>query len=348
MKRILLIEDNFEMRENISEILELANYAVTAVENGKLGVRSAQGEFFDLIISDIMMPELDGFGVLHILSQNSHTANIPFIFLSAKADKSNIRKGMGMGADDYLTKPFTESELLNTVSMRLKKNQNIKEEYEKLSKQTKQHSSAGLVELKELIKDTEVSLYDKKQCIYREKKHPNYLFYLQKGLVKTFKTNHYGKEYITAIYRVGEYLGYQALLENAVYNDSAMVLEDAEVVMIPKNNFFAILDSSQSVTRKFIKILASEITQKENLLLQLAYDSVRMRVANALLVLNNNRDSNTAIHISREDLANIVGTAQETVIRSLSDFKHEKIIEIKSKNIFIKDLTKLKYIASSF
>ncbi|HEU5146654.1 MAG TPA: response regulator, partial [Chryseosolibacter sp.] len=96
MKKILLIEDNPEVRENTSEILSLANYEVLVAENGKIGVDLAQRHKPDLIICDIMMPELDGYGVLHILSKNEQTAAIPFIFLTAKTEKSDIRKGMNL------------------------------------------------------------------------------------------------------------------------------------------------------------------------------------------------------------------------------------------------------------
>lgn len=121
MKKILLIEDNREMRENTSEILELAGYKVLTAENGKIGVELAQKNLPDLIVCDIMMPVLDGYGVLHLLSKNEDTANIPFIFLSAKAERSDFRKGMEMGADDYVTKPFDDIELLNAIESRLKK-----------------------------------------------------------------------------------------------------------------------------------------------------------------------------------------------------------------------------------
>lgn len=93
MKTILLIEDNLEMRENTSEILELAGYKVIAAENGKVGVDFALKHLPDLIICDVMMPELDGYGVLHILTKNTKTAGIPFVFLTAKAEKRGFQKG---------------------------------------------------------------------------------------------------------------------------------------------------------------------------------------------------------------------------------------------------------------
>ena len=132
-KKILLIEDNQEMRENTAEILELANYKVSTAANGKAGVEAALKEIPDLIVCDIMMPDLDGYGVLYLLGKNASTAGIPFIFLTAKAEKSDLRKGMSMGADDYITKPFEEMELLNAVDTRLKKNALFKKEFSKKS-----------------------------------------------------------------------------------------------------------------------------------------------------------------------------------------------------------------------
>ncbi|MFA7473916.1 MAG: response regulator, partial [Spirosomataceae bacterium] len=96
-KKILLIEDNADVRENTQEILELSGYKVISAENGRVGAALAQTELPDLIICDIMMPELDGYGVLHLLGHSPETATIPFIFLTAKAEKSDMRKGMLLG-----------------------------------------------------------------------------------------------------------------------------------------------------------------------------------------------------------------------------------------------------------
>src|SRR4029078_2123479 len=121
MRSILVIDDNKDIRENTAEILELAGYKTFTAENGKKGVEAALKEKPDVIVCDIMMPELDGYGVLHLLRKNPEAQNIPFIFLTAKTERSDFRKGMEMGADDYLTKPFEGIELLNAVEIRLKK-----------------------------------------------------------------------------------------------------------------------------------------------------------------------------------------------------------------------------------
>ena len=106
MKKILVIEDNLEILENTAEILELANYDVYTAHNGKEGVAQALSKKPDLIVCDIMMPELDGYGVLHMIQKNLELQSTPFIFLTAKTEKDELRKGMSLGADDYITKPF--------------------------------------------------------------------------------------------------------------------------------------------------------------------------------------------------------------------------------------------------
>ena len=121
MKKILLIEDNLEVRENTAEILELAGYEVVTASNGKIGVEQAQKIKPDLVVCDIMMPELDGYGVLHILSKQDETAKTPFIFLTAKGDKDDLRSGMNLGADDYLTKPVANNDLVNAIAARLRR-----------------------------------------------------------------------------------------------------------------------------------------------------------------------------------------------------------------------------------
>src|SRR5688500_16059085 len=129
MSTILVIDDNKDIRENTAEILSLAGYNTFTAENGKHGVEIALKEHPDVIICDIMMPVLDGYGVLHLLNKNESTRNIPFIFLSAKSERSDLRRGMEMGADDYITKPFEEVELLNAIEVRLKKKSFLEKQY---------------------------------------------------------------------------------------------------------------------------------------------------------------------------------------------------------------------------
>ena len=131
MKQILLIEDNKAVRENTAELLELANYKMLVAANGKIGVDLALKHKPDLIICDIMMPDLDGYGVLHLLSRKEETSTIPFIFLTAKTEQTELRKGMEMGADDFITKPFDDVELLKVIEVRLKKAETLKDQLSK-------------------------------------------------------------------------------------------------------------------------------------------------------------------------------------------------------------------------
>jgi len=345
MKRILVIDDNTDIRENTAEILMLAGYSTFTAENGKKGVELALREKPDLIVCDIMMPELDGYGVLHLLRTNPVTENIPLIFLTAKTERSDFRKGMEMGADDYITKPFDDVELLKAIETRFKKTDVIQKTYgtgEKgVNELVKELKNSGLLLLDPSQYDSEH--VTKKQLVYSEGKRPKYLYYVKSGKIKTFKTNDDGKEYITNLYSEGDYLGYLALLKNDSYDDTAEVLEDADVTLIPKDDFIDAVYNDMAIATRFIKMVAQDVKEKEERLLRLAYDSLRRRIAKALLDIHSkfNKDANNSIDISREDIAQYVGTATESLIRTLSDFKSEKLIEIKEGKIRILSPEKL-------
>lgn len=350
MKKILLIEDNDDIRNNTAEILELSNYKVIVAENGKTGVEKAIEHKPDLIICDIMMPVLDGYGVLHAVHKNEEIKNTPFIFLTAKTERSDFRKGMELGADDYITKPFNATELLNAVDSRLKKLDLLKKDLtpgiEGLGHLME--TSFGKNVLQSLAEDRNINKYKKKQNIYSEGNHPNRLYYVLKGKVKTYKTNEDGKELVTELFSPGDFLGYIALLEGAVYRDTAEALEETELAVIPKEDFEELINNNKEVAQKFIKLLAKNISAKEDQLLGLAYNSLRKKVAEALILLQNKyrpaKDEKFAIDISRESLATIAGTATESLIRTLSDFRSEKLIDIKEGSITILNQKKLEHL----
>lgn len=346
-KKILLIEDNREMRENTAEILELAKYNVVTAKNGKEGVELAGKNKPDLIICDIMMPVLDGYGVLHSLAKNEETASIPFIFLTAKAERSDFRKGMEMGADDYVTKPFDDIELLNAVESRLKKAEMMKKEFSKNLGGLNDFitSAKGIEDLKKLSEQRDLRSYKKKESIYMEGNYPRGIYFVSKGKVKTFKTHEGGKEFITGLYKEGDFFGFLNLLEEGKYSDSASALEDSELCLIPKEDFFSLIYKNAEVSRKFIKMLSDNLKEREEQLIKLAYNSVRKRVAEGLVTLYNRykKDGETqfSMNISREDLANLAGTATETTIRTLSDFKDEGLIDTKGGTIGVVNFEKL-------
>lgn len=342
MKKILIIEDDTVMRENTAEILELAQYEVATAPNGKKGCMLAKEFKPDLIVCDIMMPELDGYGVLHVLSKDPSLASIPFIFLTAKAEKSEVRKGMDLGADDYLTKPFEDTELLNTIEARLKKIDNLKKEFSRnVDGLNKFLNEAGNIsDLQNLSKNRPVSHYKKKEVIFHSGDTPHYLYFLSKGRIKTYKTHDDGKEFITNMYKEGDFFGHVPLFEQKTYTDSALVLEESEICKIPKEDFLSLVYKNREVAGQFIKMLSNQVEEQEKQLLRLAYDTVRKRTAEALLnLLKNNpkKGKEGAVSVTREDLASLAGTASETVIRCLSEFKEDEFIEINGREIVILD-----------
>ncbi|MEZ4888077.1 MAG: response regulator [Chitinophagales bacterium] len=351
LKTILLIEDNEDVRENTAEILELANYHVLTATNGKEGVMKAKEHLPDLIICDIMMPELDGYGVLHILSHDAKTATLPFIFLTAKTEKNDLRKGMNMGADDYITKPFEELDLLDTIKRRLEKADMLVQKYDDTEDAVFRgfYNPQKVREILQTIADEHKKLsVSTKYMLFHEDSYPCYLYYIIQGRVKTYKTNEDGKEIISAIYQTGDFFGYRSLFGDRKYEGSAMSLEDSEIVLIPKTIFLELVNKNQHIAKFFITLLTNSLEQQEKRLLNLAYDSVRKRVTDALLHFckqyapdNFKENQRISLDISREDLANWVGTSKETLIRTLSDLKQEKIIVTKGRYITVLNQAKL-------
>lgn len=347
MKKILLIEDNPDVRDNTAEILQLSGYEVITAENGKAGVETALAELPDLIICDIMMPVLDGYGALHLLSKNEKTAAIPFVFLTAKAERSDMRKGMEMGADDYITKPFDDIELLKAVESRLKKNEQLRRDLEPTQESLSQAlgSIQGLSDISRISEHQMKKTYRKKEVVYSEGDSPAGLYLLVKGKVKVFKSHELGKDLILKLLQPGDFFGYIGLLENKPHGVSAEVMEDSEVIIFPREDFYRLIDHPQ-VASQFVKLLTGNILAEQEKLINLAYSSVRKRTAASLLELKERYQDPASekpfgMAIAREDLANMVGTATESLIRTLSDFKEEGILEISGSHISIVNPAKL-------
>jgi DNA-binding response OmpR family regulator len=335
MIKILIIEDNQDVRENTAEILELANYEVYTAEDGEKGVAMAKLIQPDIIICDIMMPELNGYDVLLHLNKDKKTAGIPFIFLTAKTERTDVRKGMNLGADDYLTKPFEESELLDAVASRIKKYSFLKKEFSKDIEGVNQFfnevsKNAGIESLSE---NRNVVHFNKKDILFMEGDAAHTLYFIQKGSIKTHKTTESGKSLVTGLFGPGQFVGQLSLLSNSgIYGDTATVLEQAAVFDIPKSDFTTLLFKDKLISNKFIKMISNDLIDLQEQLADMAFSSVRQRLAKVLMdlskndVLNNTK--NKGINISREDLASLIGTATETAIRMLTNFKEEKLLSI--------------------
>lgn len=342
---ILIIEDNDDIRESTAEILQFGNYEVLQAVNGKQGVDAAIKHHPDLILCDIMMPELDGFGVLHLLAKNPEASVIPFIFLTAKTERIDMRKGMEMGADDYLTKPFDEMELFAAIECRLNKKSNQMRIYsqslEKLDTLFK--SNQGKDAMVKLISERKIRNIKKKQIIYYEGDTANGIYLVVSGNVKTLKISADGRELLTGMYGPEEYFGVAALLASENYHETAEATEDTALCLLPREPLEELINKYPDVSNQFIKILANNVLNKEEQLLQLAYHSVRKRMAEVLVRLfkQSGTDLSERVTVSRDNLAAMAGMATETVSRILSDFKDEGLIERKASQVIILDHGKL-------
>ena len=333
MKTILIIEDNLDVRENIADILILESYRVVTAENGTIGIEKAKTFLPDLIICDIMMPGIDGYEVLKRINEDATTAGIPFIFLTAKSERTDVRMGMNLGADDYLTKPFEEKDLFDAIECRLKKNNFLKREIarniEGVNTFFKEAQEYGNLES---LTDTQKPLkYAKKDLLYMEGDPAHTLYFIQSGTIKTYKSTELGKEFVTGVYNAGNFVGQLSLLNNSgTYIETAMVLEDAEIYGIPKEDFTKLLYGNNVVSQKFIAMISNNLINVQQQLVSMAFASVRQRAAKTLLELYEKGiikdEADSGVGIAREDFAGMIGTATETAIRTLSNFKDEGLI----------------------
>lgn len=353
MEKILIIEDNKDVRENTEELLKLSQYSVLTAANGKIGVEKAKSFKPDIIICDIMMPEMDGYNVLRTLALDSSTSSIPFIFLTAKTDRADVRMGMNLGADDYLTKPFEEHELLQAIASRLKKNEFLKKEITKnlAGISIFLEEASRYMDLESLSRDYSSKVYNKKDVIFWENDNAHSLFFIESGIVKTYKSTESGKELVTGIHSAGSFIGQLSLLNSAgKYVENAIVLEHAELSAIPKKDFLKLLYGSPLVSQKFIGMISNNLIDVQTQLVEMAFASVRQRAAKALLELYDkgiiSDHANKGISIPREDFAGMIGTATETAIRTLTDFKEEGLITTDSgRRIILLDKEELQIVA---
>jgi DNA-binding response OmpR family regulator len=347
MKKVLIIEDDTALRENTAELLELLNFEVATAPNGRIGITLAKQNYPDVIICDIMMPEVDGYGVLEALLADTSTNQIPFIFLSAKTEHKEIRKGMDLGADDYLTKPFEEEELVSAIESRIAKATILKNILAATQSTSQEGQLRNLNELKNFFDDEgEEYTFQKGEHIYKETSRSFRIYLILKGVVKTYKIDKSGKELTTALHKADDFLGFTSLLDNVAYQESAQALEDVKVVGVLKSTLREILGNSKNISMELLQLLTDDVAGVKNQLLQMAYSSVRKKTAQTILqfaqVLDKNTDKN--ICIARNDLASVAGIATESLIRTLSGFKKEGLIEIEGRNIRILHLKKLEHI----
>ncbi len=192
----------------------------------------------------------------------------------------------------------------------------------------------------------------KGEIIFREGAYPAGIFYIREGKIKKYTTDKDGKEQIIYVANTGELIGYHAILAEDRYPDSAAALENSRIVFIPREDFLEVLSSSEVLSKRLLKTLSHEFSVLANSLSMFAQKSVRERLALQLIVLREKYKTGfepgqpVEINMSREDLASLVGTARENVVRMLTEFKHEHILETNGRKIVILDISKLLAVAN--
>ena len=341
-KRILLIEDDSILRENTAELLELSDYEVRTASNGVIGVKLAKEYLPDTIVCDIMMPELDGFGVLEALSKDIRTQAIPFIFLSAKTERRDVRKGMEMGADDYLTKPFEEAELIGAIESRIAKMAILNDTPS--ANPSTVTSVKTIHDLKKFVNENGQRHELKAgETIYSEGTYSITVYLVINGIVKSHKLDRNGKDLITGLYRPDDFFGFSSFAPQTTHNEAATAMEDTRLIGISTQTLKNILEQNHDLTLELMQFLSENLTKAKEQLLEMAYGSVRKKTASTILKFAEKlqKDSKGNLHILRSDLASVAGMATETLIRTLSSFKKEGLIDIENRKIRILNLKKL-------
>jgi CheY-like chemotaxis protein len=338
--KILIIEDNTEMRENISEILDLAGYETHSAADGLIGIQAARQHKPDLILCDIMMPNLDGFGVIKIMQQDENLKSIPLIFLTAKAEREDFRKGMNLGAEDYLLKPFEDSDLLEVIEKKLKK-------YKELSVNKTARILSGLIQFKEfekldsvqdLLKNTSSKELVKKTKIWHSQDNVNHVYYLESGHIKEVIDAVGGKEFILEFYSAPGFAGLNYLFQ-ANYPGYAELLETSSVKILSRKTLEEIILKDNLLT-SFLHYTNDITGDRIQRLTINSFGNVREKVAFHICHLSGKINFLT-IQLSREDLASYCGIAKETLIRTLTEFKDEKLIKLDQDGLVILQPQKL-------
>jgi CRP-like cAMP-binding protein len=287
--------------------------------------------------------------VLHLLGKHIETARIPFIFLTAKSERSDIRRGMELGADDYIVKPYNDTELLKSIEARIRKAEGNVGTIDHLNYRLNQMKDKEISwdEILRDIPEKHIRSIGKRDVIYSEGDTCQGVYAVLKGKVKVYKSHDLGKDLILRILGKGRMMSYVSLLQGEIHLDSAVALEPSEIMFIPRNSFFHWLEGQPKMMIEIMQLMSNELVFERERAVNLAYSSVRKRTANSLLRLKSkfhvgNPDVLFTMPISRDDLAAMVGTATESVIRTLSDFKEEGLIKIQGSSITIVNEEKLR------
>jgi CRP-like cAMP-binding protein len=317
-----------------TDILALAHYQVLLAQDGKNGVELAEAEHPDVIITELAMSGLDGYGVMHLLQSYPWFYNTLFIVLCAACDKTELRRAMSMGADDVIIKPFDGTELLSCIEVRSKKREWLSKNNGHAVVPVSQPTQTEKELMMHLISDRNIDRYNRRQLIYKRGDRPTKLFYLINGKARSFNTHPDGKDLAIDLYGPGDFLGYADILKNHNYVESVETIDYVELAVIPRGDFEQLVFQNTVFARRFIDLVVTRSKMMEQRLLWMAYHTLRQKVAAALLHLmdkyGNGSQEPFEINLNRSIFASIAGTATESSIRTLGEFRSEKLIELET------------------
>ncbi len=345
MHTILLIEKKDRKRGSLAPLLESAGYTVVQAAGGQEGISRMRVQPPDLVLCDMNMPGVDGLGVLHVMQQEGPLQLVPFVLLLDDWDPHRFREAMQLGSDDVMIRPFSGAEILQTIAVRLEKRHLLLQNAAAIDPASE---SDFRNIIRAFITDRNTVRLAPHEVIYREGETPRYMFYILSGKVKTIKTHEDGKDLLISLYKQGDFFGYIALLEEDRYKATALAMDETELALIPRKDAEDMLERVPLIFQKFVRMLARNLTEKENRLVGIAYDTLRKKVASALVHLRNKYHQGTGqykVNIARDELASLAGTATESLIRTLGEFKQEKLVAIKGPVITLLEPGRLEDIA---
>lgn len=339
---ILVIDDMQDVRENIGELLELSGYHVVQASDGYEGIRKAKQHNPDLILCDIMMPGIDGYGVAEILGRQEETNHIPLIYLTAKAEPSDFKKGLQKGAIDYITKPFESDELIESISLRIRQHQHQKP------------ADLGDVEWQNWIAylQSEHPLDDHgsplsiltlsaEQTLFEQDDQALWVYFVQEGAIRWESTDAGGRTVCHHLSRPGDFLGWAPGFHLGAYSHTAIALSPSRVVRLSAKQLQETLLSKpgMALTWGQAQLQASQLVVED--MMGMLYGNARENVARVLLRFAEFKGGQWTVNMPRETLAKSIGIAYETVIRTLSQFKAEGLVTAKGRRITLCDKAQL-------
>lgn len=331
---IVVIEDQEEVRENLVETLELDGYSVHAAADGHAGVRAVREHSPQLVLCDVMMPRLDGYGVLKLLRDDDATRHIPLVFLTARAEREDLRRGMNLGAADYVTKPYFQDELLNVVKQRVLPEGGQPVATAASDRAPDAPNWGGSPErLAEVLDGLQARgrerAYGDRAPIHFRGDPTRAVGRVVEGRVRLYRETTFDKVLTVDSVGPGGWYGIDDVLAGGAHGLSAAAHPRAVVAVVDAAEVRDALRHHPELWWWLGGQLAQDLALRAEQLVQIAYYSVRKRVAEYLLRTTSAEGGPDArVELRREDIAEAVGTTPESVTRVLTEFRRDGLVAL--------------------